>query len=244
MTLIPDNIHDSWDDLITEDFSAELNRIEEILDQLPLHTESGYPYFPVKEKVMRFLEINLNNIRYVILGMDPYPSWFNVDNLSYPVATGRSFEVGNLDNWATPFKQKSLCNIIKTIYYNETGDRIGIAQLRRAIKNDPQAISEPHQFFNRLEAQGVLFLNATLTVLPNAPDSHTDLWYLIMTQVIQYINNHRNNVGWLLFGLKAQNRIDEAIDGEYRSYCACHPRLEQFIDENVFAQVNDIQWLV
>jgi len=241
MTLIPQNKNNSWNNLITPEFTTELDRIENLLDQLPVHPQSGYRYFPDKNQIMRFLELDLNNINYVILGMDPYPSWYTLDNVNYPVATGRSFEVGNLDNWGQRFKQSSLCNILKAVYFNQYGEKLSMVDLRIRLDDDPELISPPHEMFNHWEIQGVMLLNATLTVLPGEPDSHTTLWYAIMTRVIRFINEH-HDIGWLLFGKKAQNRIDEAIDGEYRSYSCCHPRLARFVDENVFAQVKDIRW--
>jgi hypothetical protein len=62
-----------------------------------------------------------------------------------------------------------------------------------------------------------------------------------MTKIIQFINDH-HDVGWLLFGAKAQKRIDDALQCEYQAYHCCHPRLARFIDENIFAGITDINW--
>ena len=191
---------------------------------------------------MRFLEIDLNSVNYIILGMDPYPSWYEIDGTILPVATGRSFEVGNLNSWQQKFNQKSLQNILKTIYFNKTGEKVRLAEIRELMADNRFTISPPHQWFDNLEAQGILFLNATLTVKPGSPDSHTQDWQNIMTQVIRYVN--ANQVCWLLFGVKAQNRVQEALLGDYLAHTCCHPRNARFVDENIFQYAADIDWCV
>jgi len=240
MSLLPENIHPSWNPLLTNSFIAELKRIENKLNSLTIHEESQHRSFPKTENVMRFLEIDLNSVKYIILGMDPYPSWYEIDGTIFPVATGRSFEVGNLNSWQQKFNQKSLQNILKTIYFNKTGEKVRLAEIRELMADNRFTISPPHQWFDNLEAQGVLFLNATLTVTPRSPDSHTQDWKFIMTQVIRYVNS--TQVCWLLFGKEAQKRVREAILGEFSAHNCCHPRNAQFVDENIFQYAADIDW--
>lgn len=245
MPLLPENIHPSWEPLLTNRFINELNLIENELNSLPIDKISQHRFFPRTENVMRFLEIDLNNINYIILGMDPYPSWYEIDGTILPVATGRSFEVGNLNSWQQTFKQNSLQNIVKAIYYNQTGEKKKLDEIRELLANNAFELSPPHQWFNNLETQGVLFLNATLTVAPKtvAPKcsvSFTQLWKAIMSQVIRYVNTEQ--VCWLLFGVKAQNRVQEALPGDFLAHTCCHPRLAQFVDENIFQHAADIDW--
>lgn len=242
MSLLPKNIHPSWKPLLTNGFITELKRIENKLNSLTIDKGSQHRFFPKTENVMRFLEIDLNSVKYIILGMDPYPSWYEIDGTILPVATGRSFEVGNLNSWQQTFKQNSLQNIVKAIYYNQTGEKKKLAEIRELMANNEFELSPPHQWFDNLEAQGVLFLNATLTVTPGSPDSHTQDWQDSMSEIIRYVNV--NQVCWLLFGDKAQNRIHEALPGDFLAHTCCHPRRAQFVDENIFQYAADIDWCV
>ena len=175
--------------------------------------------------------------------MEPYASSFTDKNGDkIPVATGRSFEVANVNDWQQKFKQSSLRNILKTIYYNDSGKIISLEQIRQEIAVGNFTVSRPHEWFNRLESQGVLFLNASLTVEPGKPDSHTALWHPAMDIIIRYIDESAN-VKWLLFGKLAQERIIDVLGDVENLYMCCHPRLPAFVRENIFQFVNEINWV-
>lgn len=116
-----DNIITKIGKSITENlYSQEINDIEDY-------------YFPESNKVFRFLENDINNIKYIILGMDPYPSYYIEDDIIKPIATGRSFEVSNIKSFKDKYKQKSLSMILKTLYYDKYNINIDINQLRSKI---------------------------------------------------------------------------------------------------------------
>ncbi|WP_270640696.1 uracil-DNA glycosylase family protein [Longibaculum muris] len=242
MTLLPNYVDDSWKELLSDDFIEKLNVIEKTLDRMPLH-DCGYAYFPKKDKIMRFLSLDLQNIKCIILGMEPYPSWYtNEDGKIEGVATGRSFEVKNVKSWQQKFKQASLINILKAIVFNETGQKKTIAEIRNDIDNGDFQMSEPPEWFDKREQSGVLFLNATLTVEPDQPDSHTQLWKEVMNDVMKYIDKKNKNVKWLLFGKNAKQRVIFTIGENDNQYHCCHPRLPQFVDENIFKNIEEIKW--
>lgn len=240
MSLLPHTIHESWNDLLTEDFISRLNEIEQKLDSLP-NQDCGYAYFPVKDKIMRFMEQDLKSLKSVILGMEPYPSWYiDASGKLLPVATGRSFEIANITSWKEKFRQSSLRNILKTIYFNETGKHKSLSEIRDEIQSGEFTISEIKDWFDVMNNAGVLFLNASLTVVPLNPNSHADIWSNIMNDIIKYIDAEAS-VKWLLFGAKAQNRVNDVIP-DCEKYTCCHPRLAQFENENVFKNVPEIKW--
>lgn len=84
-----------------------------------------------------------------------------------------------------------------------------------------------------LENQGILFLNATLTVEPNNVDSHCKIWENFMNELIVYILNRNENIKWLLWGNKAQTRILPLVREE-NVICSCHPRLASFVVKIAF----------
>jgi uracil-DNA glycosylase len=105
-----------------------------------------------------------DQVRAVILGQDPYPNpaW----------ATGRAFEQGDLTTWPDDPRQvaASLRRIVLAIAAARTEDasytandrawRKLIADARRGLV----ALESPCELFDRLEREGVLFLNTSLTV--------------------------------------------------------------------------------
>lgn len=142
--------HINWEPfLLNKKVQKELKRIEEFL--------KDEKYFPSEERVLRFLEQDPKTAKAIIVGMEPYPSSFNESGIVIPEATGRSFEVASIKQWTDKFKQTSLRNILKAIYLTETGQKISMDELREKIQNRSFPISEPNQWFDKLEEQGVIF---------------------------------------------------------------------------------------
>ena len=92
-------IDKSWQPFLSNELVSELNRIEKVI------TRENYT--PVKENVLRFLEIPLSEVKIIILGQDPYPQ--------EGTATGRAFEVNNLNSWTSKFRNSSLKNILRSL---------------------------------------------------------------------------------------------------------------------------------
>ena len=138
----------------------------------------GDDFYPSAENVLRFARVNINKIKVIILGMDPYPSSYNADSsrrgelaspLEKPVATGRSFEVANVDSWCQKLKQASLTNILKSLYYLKFNKEEKIENIRNEIKENKFKILPPHEWFDKMEEEGVLFLNDELKDESNKP---------------------------------------------------------------------------
>jgi uracil-DNA glycosylase len=234
MSLIDFNkIHKSWEGFFSNEIIEELNKIEK---------EIGNDYFPNTNNVLRFMSLDLNQIKYIIVGMEPYPSYKIVNDVIIPEATGRSFEIQSVDNWSQKFKQSSLRNILKTIYYNEYNEKISLEEVRKKIEEGSFPIKQPHQWFDCMEQQGVMFLNATLTVQMGKVDTHTKIWEHFMNSLIQYIDTNNNSVNWLLWGNKAQDRICPLVHDD-KVIISQHPRLAQFVDENCFKYAQNVNWL-
>lgn len=235
MSIIPVKYHKSWNSFMNKENIEKLREIEgKISDN----------FYPNKVDVLRFLSLDLKETKCIVVGMEPYPSSFVKDNKTIPEATGRSFEIKSLEHktWQDKFKQSSLRNILKTIYYNETNEVKNLDEVRRKIKDDEFKVLNPHDWFNDLEQQGVLFLNATLTVKPGVVDSHTLIWKSFMEELFLYIQEKNKDVKWLLWGEKAQKRVIPTIKDKNNIVCSCHPRLNDFIKENCFKEVKDIEW--
>ena len=271
------NIDNSWKDFIYKESNIlELQKIEKTI---------GQNYYPSTDNVFRFLENDLLSSKYIILGMDPYPSHFIENGKIMPIATGRSFEVQNIRSWKEKYKQKSLAMIIKTLYYDKYNIEPSMELLRNNIieidyttankiinnsKNivDKNSLKEiivdtldlttkklkqiydnkkiilfnPTSFYDITELQGILWLNSTLTVKPDASGSHINIWNDYMDELFRYILSKNNIIKYLVFGEKAKNRIKDIIK-ENNMIVTCHPATRvnnNFVKKNCFGKLNDI----
>ena len=72
--------------------------------------------------------------------------------------------------------------------------------------------------------QGVLLLNASLTVIANTPMSHSQLgWHLFTDEVIKHISKHKEHVVFLLWGKFAQNKENLIDATKHKVLKAAHP---------------------
>ena len=226
-------IHPSWNGFLNDQKAiTELEKIEKAL--------SKEKFYPLSPNVLRFLSFDLGKLKYVVLGMDPYPSSYK-DKHGHiiPTATGRAFEVGDMTSWTDPTKNASIRNIFKTIYSNATGREVSkglLDEARAALISGNFTISPPTTWFDQTEAQGVLWLNASLTVKPGKADSHKKLWMAFTDLLIVYIANKAPNAKFMAWGDKAQKKVKGKVS-EDRIIKASHPRMEKFAYENCFQYV-------
>ena len=135
-----------------------------------------------------------DNIKVVILGQDPYPTPGHAHGLCFSVKED-----------VRPFP-KSLINIFK-----EIKDDLGI--------DTPENGS-----LERWADQGVFLLNAVLTVNAHESDSHAGWgWEIFTDEVIRLISEKNQNVVFLLWGSKAQRKIDIIDTSKHHILKAPHP---------------------
>lgn len=134
--------------------------------------------YPPKEQVFAWSTYSdINNIKVVILGQDPYHGPNQAHGLCFSVRKGI----------ATP---PSLQNIYKE------------------LKTDINGFEIPkHGTLVGWASQGVLLLNACLTVRKGEANSHKDKgWETFTDSVVKIVNEKLNNVVFLLWGSYAQKR--------------------------------------
>ncbi|MDF2678629.1 MAG: uracil-DNA glycosylase [Bacillota bacterium] len=236
MSLIPNNYHSSWEKFLTDEIKTELNKIE---IKIGLNTN------PEHDNVLRFLKCDLKNIKAAILGQDPYPEKGR--------ATGRAFEVGDLNSWNNKFRQVSLKNIVRLIYksYNNIEDYNRIkkfSEIQEEIKNKTFKILPPNEIFKSWTNQGVLLLNAYLTVEPGITGSHIKIWESFSVELLNYISTENKNINWFLWGKQAEDKKQYIKYGNF--YISRHPMMcsekyeDDFLKNNCFKEtMNIINWL-
>ena len=94
--------------------------------------------------------------------------------------------------------------------------------------------------------QGVLLLNASLTVVANTPNSHAQAgWHTFTDEVIRHISKDKEHVVFLLWGKFAQNKAELIDTSKHLVLKAAHPSPfsahSGFFGSHHFSKAN--QWL-
>ena len=151
-----------------------LNTLNTVADE----RQSGQTIYPPQKDVFNaFRYTELNNVKVVILGQDPYHGPGQAHGLAFSVRPGI----------ATP---PSLLNMYK--------------ELEGSI---PGFTRPAHGYLESWAHQGVLLLNTVLTVRAGQAHSHASLgWETFTDKVIGLINEHQEGVVFLLWGAHAQKK--------------------------------------
>jgi uracil-DNA glycosylase len=170
-----------------------------------------------------FKECPYNNLKVVILGLDPYPA--------HGVADGLAFSAKNhpLD---IPSSLKFMIDAIEKDVYN--GFAIGF--------NENWMDSDLTRWAN----QGVLLLNQALTTHVGKIGTHLELWQPFIRYVFHVLRENNTGLIYILLGAKAK-MWSAAIDAE-RNYVltATHPNvcfhqgLKEWDCNKVFSTANKI----
>lgn len=138
------------------------------------------------------------NTRVVILGQDPYPN-----NHAHGVAFS-----SKQDRQLCP---KSLANIFNEIW-------------KELYEHESFSDCFPSTDLTCWVDQGVLLMNTVLTVAENEPDSHSEIgWDFFTGKIIEMLNEHPNNLVFMLWGTKAKKFRDMITQPRHLILEAAHP---------------------
>lgn len=152
--------------------------------------------FPPAAQIFRaFDECPFDKVEVVILGQDPYPTRGHAHGLCFSV-----------EDHVRPLP-KSLINI-----YKELSDDLGID------------LSDRNGNLQHWAQQGVLLLNATLTVREGKPESHANHgWEIFTDAVINILNERKKGIVYLLWGSKAIRKAENVSRDRNLILTAPHP---------------------
>jgi len=156
---------------------------------------SKYIIFPKEEDVWSWTKLcAIDEIKVVILGQDPYHNPKEAHGLCFSVPKGIT-------------KPPSLRNIFKE------------------LSTDIEGFQTPdHGSLVGWAKQGVLLLNACLTVRQNSPNSHKDNgWEQLTDAVIKCLNSNNRGLVFLLWGSYAQKKADFVDKKKHFVLTAPHP---------------------
>ena len=201
--------------LMKEGFHKEL--VERAYGDSP----SAQLIFPRREDVFSAMRMtSLAATRVVILGQDPY---FNSHPGKGPEAHGLCFSVRN----GIPVPP-SLRNIL--------------TEVNNSIYQGQQVSTDTD--LSRWALQGVLLLNASLTVIAKRPNSHASLgWHTLTDNVIETISTLRENVVFMLWGAFAQKKRNLIDENRHLVLATSHPSPlsahRGFLGSGVFTRCNE-----
>ena len=167
----------------------------EIVGFLKKETAAGKTIYPPGPLIFNaFNQTPFDKVKVVILGQDPYHNPGQAHGLSFSVPGGIK-------------PPPSLINIYKEIQAD-------------------MEIPMPVEYGNliRWAEQGVLLLNAILTVGANQPGSHAKIGWMNFTDaVIQKISDNKEGVVFLLWGKFAQEKQSLVDETKHFVLKAAHP---------------------
>ena len=177
-------LHSSWQAVIGDEFNQPyMQALRSFLSQEKAAGKIIYPSSPLIFNA--FNHTPFEKVRVVIIGQDPY---HGQDNKGQPQAHGLSFSVPH--GVAPP---PSLVNIFKEI----TSD----LNINMSSKDNISGDLTPWA------NQGVLLLNATLTVEQAKAGSHQNKgWEQFTDAAIAALNKHRDGLVFVLWGSYAQKK--------------------------------------
>jgi len=178
--------------------------------------EKRITVYPSKEKIFRaFNACPFSKVRVVLIGQDPYHGPGQAEGLSFSVAPGIPIP-------------SSLQNIFKE------------------LKSDLKTFRIPtHGSLIKWSEQGVLLLNATLTVPQGNANGHSKvaLWKPFTDTVIQKLNSQKKNLVFLLWGAEAQKKASVVNSSKHCVLKTSHPSglscNKGFFGSQHFSKCND-----
>ena len=158
-----------------------------------------------------FDDLEPSKVRCVLIGQDPYPALSR--------ATGRSFEQGDLTAWVS--KASSVATSLRVLLRMLVAARTrNQAVFRMTWANFVKFVAtiqleSPQALFDHLQTQGVLCLNAGLTITryksggaPEQTRGHLPFWRPVVGQVLRSIATRTNeHVVFLTLGGFAQKLL-------------------------------------
>ena len=183
----------SWADAIGRE--KQQPYFQKIIQQVNTERRSGQIIYPPAPDVFNaFRYTEFNQVKVVIIGQDPYHNENQAHGLAFSVQQGVEIP-------------PSLKNIYKELASDIDGFQI-----------------PNHGCLKKWADEGVLLLNTVLTVKAHLAHSHKDIgWETFTDKVIEVLNQHRQNLVFLLWGNPAQKKGSKIDERRHLVLKAAHP---------------------
>jgi len=196
-------IHTSWNPLI-DNYKIKIDKIYE---------NTQVNVYPPKEHVFRVFEMDVKDIKIVLLGQDPYHKKGQAHGLSFSVPTGEKIP-------------PSLKNIFKEL------------KLEFPERKYEFTIGNLEKWFYR---EKIFLLNSSLTVIEGQPGSHMNIWEKFTDDIIKFISDNNQDCLFLLLGNFAKTK-SKFVNKKENIITCVHPSplARGFVGSNIFKQVESV----
>jgi uracil-DNA glycosylase len=197
------NIHSSWLPIFNK-YNFDLDKIYYKPDIV----------YPLRENIFKVFEMDVKDIRVLLLGQDPYHNPNQANGLSFSVNDGIVIP-------------PSLRNIYKEIQqtFPERNYKFKTGNLERWFKEEK-----------------IFLLNASLSVIHNKPASQMGLWSDFTNDVIKYISDQNDTCIFVLLGNFAKSKA-QFISNQTNIVSGVHPSplsaSRGFFGSNIFKIIEE-----
>lgn len=203
-------IHSSWKPFLEQEFR------QPYFQELSSFLKQAYQtktIFPKKEAVFRAFATDLDEVKVVILGQDPYHT--------PGAAMGLAFSVPETEKIPP-----SLVNIYKEIDSDLGQVYVDLKTMNPNLNLDPSDYKHHNTSgdLSNWAEQGVLLLNNVLTVEAHLAGSHRGKgWETFTENVIKYLNTTRPHLVFILWGRDARNKKPLIDQSKHLILESAHP---------------------
>lgn len=209
-----------WKQVIKEESSKEYYKK---LTSLILEDAKSHKIYPPSNQIFNlFNYCDIENIKVVIVGMDPYHGPNQAHGLAFSVDK----------NCKIP---PSLKNIFKEINIEYKKDHVF-----------------KHGNLEEWAKQGVFLINSSLTVREGQPNSHSKYgWHIFTDRIISLINERNNPIVYMLWGNNAKEKQALVNNPNHLLLTSAHPSPlsayngffgnNHFISANSFLQQHNVK---
>lgn len=188
-------IEESWKAVLADEFSKTYFK------DLSVFIREEYKnsvVYPKPKNIFRAFDLcQFQNTKVVIIGQDPYHGPNQANGLCFAVGGEGQFEI-------------SIPPSLQNIY--------------KEIENDLGVVPEKSGDLSRWAKQGVLLLNATLTVRANTPGSHQKKgWEEFTDSVIEKLSREKEHLVFILWGNYAKKKGEKIDRQKHLVLEAQHP---------------------
>ena len=189
-----------WADALAAEFDRSYMRA---LRKYLIREEAEHAIFPPPEHVFAALdETALHEVKVVIIGQDPYAQRGQAHGLAFSVERGN--------------RPMSLAKIIAEVN-RDMDENLPQGHNRRAVPEGNGCLAP-------WADQGVLLLNAVLTVREGCPRAHrNEGWECFTDRVIEIVNERREHVVFMLWGEEAKRKGASINCNRHKILTAGHP---------------------
>lgn len=256
---------DSWRERLPESWTEDFADVDLAFDEFDVCSLGARPqeFWPTDSRSTTadtcspfkpLHDLSPAEVRVVIIGRDPYPKRAQ--------ATGRSFEQGDLVNWAVAFRTPHLLSTslrriaLAAAAFREgedRADRVGVADrpaLLQALRYGRSGVTPPDRCFGEWAGQGVLWLNRAATFSSKSEQlAHRELWKPFTTRVLRVLarESRDRRIVVVLWGGDAQRLQRESwrefAGGGLRVITAPHPSapgVAFLASGNPLARINEV----